>query len=138
MLIKMNPVYISNNWNELYEMLKPALFNPGELVKTNLLRAVLTGIAQCWFCSHDDVGVGIVVTNFSIDSFSGLKDLVIYAVVTGNNSTLDDWNDSLNTLTEYARSQGCKRVVAFSNNSKLVRFLKRLNADAMNFISWEV
>ena len=139
MLILASPTFVTQNWDNIYKMFKPALFRPSSTLKANLLRGIISNVMQCWLCARDEVGVGMALTNVTIDPFSQTRDLMVYAVVTNGNTVSNDWDDSLDTLMAFAKNKGCSRITAFSNNRKLISLLNKFNADTeTRFISWEV
>lgn len=139
MLTMMSPTFVAQNWNNIYKSFEPALFRPSAVLKSNLLRGIISNVVQCWLCTREEVGVGMALTNVTSDPFSQTRDLMVYAVVTNGDSTPEDWEESLNSLISFAKNKGCNRITAFTNNRKLVTLLKRFNADVdTRFLSWEV
>lgn len=102
-----------------------------ETLATNLLAAVTVGDFEAWIaynCPDENLmrpdqvtPVGTVITVISSDPISMDKVLVIYSMYGfGHNPTLP-WLKCINILKKYAKSQGCRSVMAYTDKANVLK-----------------
>ena len=144
MLIKLLPDQVARYWS----FIRPAI--EGALPPTasgasdrmqNILTGVLTGDIVVWANVVDRDGAqvmnGVVSTMVQLEIGTGDKSLLFYTMFGYQNSLQRDWIDGIATLSKYAISEGCSRIVAYTNVPGMVSMAERLGADtSFRFISF--
>lgn len=100
-----------------------------EARRTAIKKALNSGSIQAWILHKDDGSkepCGIILTTVIIDIGTGALNLLIYALriyKTVNNKV---FVAGVKTLKEYAKSQGCSFMVAYTNNSNVKSVSEKL------------
>jgi len=90
----------------------------------------------------ENVALGVVATSFVIDHLTGDRNLLVNALHKANESVElsdDVWLDGILHLKMYALQQGCKKIVAFSDNPRVVEMFEKFGGSAkVRFLQMEV
>ena len=80
-----------------------------------------------------------MLTSFEVDRFIKKRSLLVYYVFAYRDAGKDAWVEGLRTLSKYAKSRKCTRVVAYSNVPEIVSICKKLGGDtSVTFISFDI
>lgn len=135
MIIKLGPHQIMEYWTYVKECILEAL--PPQTTEDNLLQVqeqLLTGEMECWLGMKEQTPYAVVVTQILPDQSSGTKNLLIFslAIIDDHDSLI--WTEGYETFSKYARVKECKKILAYSNNSVMIKVAEKLGADT----SWRV
>lgn len=98
--------------------------------EVKLLEAAATGVLQVWTEVSPSGSIDAVLsTMFTEDMASGTMGMLIYSLTVLSKVPGDRWVSGFDALCKYAKSRGCKRVTAFSNNPKIVGIVQKLGGD---------
>jgi len=144
MLIALMPEQISRRWELIkyaVEQAVPPTVLASPEVLNNLLMSLLDGSAQCWvnYKKKEDKSTvdAVLVTTIIEDFLSRTRNLLLYALYGA--SPLDDesYASGFETLKKYARANSCVKMVAYTNNSRVIEVASRVGWDVeWNFISF--
>jgi len=80
-----------------------------------------------------------VITSINTDSISGTRVLEVYAMYGYQGIPIEMWREFADSMHKYAEVKGCRRVVAYTNNPVIVRFLEQLGGIMeYKFFVWEI
>lgn len=137
MLIRLMPEQIAANWEFLSDNVVEAgplenVLNDERL--NNILNSLLIGDMQAWAeASATETGFvihAIVLTQILVNDAAGVKNLLIYSLVSvGDVFDLDTWNRGLLTLAQFARKNDCDNIIAYSDNPRIIRLAERFKGD---------
>jgi hypothetical protein len=140
MLIKLLPDQISKNW----EKLKTAVLNAlppiapylGTDTEINLLQALVNDKLQMWAVCRDRNGMvnAVVTTEIVIDFATKTKHLVIYTLYGVDKMMREDFTDGLKALKQFARANGCTKIIAYTNIDKVIELAQILGGT----VDWKV
>jgi len=113
----------------------------------SVLREIQTGRLQLWVIGEvkdekERVALGVVATSIVTDHFTGERNLLVSLLHKAKpdvklNEEL--WIDGILHLKLYARQQGCKKIVAFSGNERVIEMFEKLGGNAsVRFLQMEV
>jgi len=142
MLVRMLPDQVVDNWEFLSyaieEALPPFADAAGDRM-SSILTALLSDKMVCWVSVNSQNTIdNVVTTSITEDDCSGMKNLVIYSVFGVGETTMNrrSWMEAYKTLSDYAKAQGCYRIVAYTAEQSIIELVKRLGGDASyTFIS---
>jgi len=97
----------------------------------NVREEIVKGGVQVWLVT--DIGednrpvlYATLLTMMATDTITGTKNLELYAMYGYNEMDMRTWLDVKRTLVEYAKMEGCRRLVAFTNNEAVVGMVGKL------------
>lgn len=132
MIIKLLPDQISKGWDYIrlgvMQTASPIMDVRPEAMQ-NIFRSLLLGTMQCWAVvkkttdNPNDV-YGFIITSVVNDQVSASKTLNIYAVYAFKTVDSMLMKDAISSLNEFAKSNGCKRLTAYTNIEKVVELSK--------------
>lgn len=94
---------------------------------TNLLHSLLSDRAQC-FVNIDDEGKleSLAITRILVDEVTGEKSLAVNALYGFIKVSMDKWQAGIDLIRDYAKKNGCKKVLACSNNAKVFEIVENI------------
>jgi hypothetical protein len=134
---------VSRYWEDIKAALLysvPPLAECDEEGMANILESFLSGKLKAWISADDKGSVyALLVTCFLEDVGTRTKNLLIYALC-GYKLIPDlEWKSGLQTLREYAVSNKCRAIVAYSKVPRIIEVSQSLGADPnMRFIEWRL
>ena len=146
MLVRLIPEQISQFWN----VIKYALENSPPLTTevnydswiNEILTSAMNGSIEVWASYKKGESVkfeGVVLTSFEIDKFIKKRSLLIYYVFAFRETGKEAWIEGLKTLSKYAKSRNCSRIVAYSNVPEIISTCEKLGGDtSITFISFDI
>lgn len=128
MLVKLVPEQISRIWDSIKLSIVAAA--PPEMAQEGIeyegiLYSLLSGKMDAWI-SHGKSKKGgmepngIMLTGVTVDQFTGTKNLLIYVYHLWRPARDIVHMSNVDTLKEYARAKGCKKLVAYSENPRII------------------
>jgi hypothetical protein len=132
---------IKDKWDDVYESLSIALPKyevelPG--LKEALLKGLETKQAQLWVYKKDENVKAYMLTILTPNPVFRSDDLFIYALVSFEPLTDQDFNQGLLLLRKYAIQNGCGRVTAFSDIPQLLNACRKNGALVVNKIIFNI
>lgn len=105
----------------------------------NILANLLSSAMQCWISySREDSNKfeGVVVTEITLDRVDRSKALLIYSLYGYEVAGRGSWLEGYVALSKWARSEGCSKIIGYTNSDKAIRVAKGLGGDTdYTFIS---
>lgn len=139
MLFKMKGSEIEPLWDMLYEAVYNLLPKHEQEVpnlKNNLFKALTEEKMQLWLLYNSSKVVkSFMITFITINSFTGLRELFIYAFYSFEQLTEAEYSQGLMVINEFARVSLCHCISAYTNIPKLVEFVNKNNGTTVNKIS---
>ena len=135
MLVKLLPANIAEYWDIIKyaaENSLPPIVWENQNTMNNILESLLSDRMQCWV-SYKEEGHkidGVVITTVSEDLASGSKNLLIYCLYAFGDTDKDTWVEGWTALSKYGKSLGCHRMVAYTEEPKMVQITWKLGGDA--------
>ena len=146
MLRKLENSQVTTYWSDirshLIYTLSPQLEVTDEALN-NVLASILKGNSQVWVVlgegDNADNIYAMIVTTFVFEDVTKTKNLLVYSL-SGYRSVPDSlWMDALDMLKLYAKSNGCFKIIAYTQVERVLTIANDLGADtSMTLISWEV
>ena len=115
---------VAEHWNLIWHSMSislPPLEIDAEEAKQNLLTNLMSGKLSCWAVykvgGEDGVDRDIIgmYTTGVMEDYSGERNCIIYTATSFSSFTLEEYQVCFNTLATYARSKGCKHILAYTN-----------------------
>lgn len=132
MLIRLLPDQVSDNWGFLSPQIEkalPSITSSGIERMNNILISISSEEMDCWTLVIDDGVLAVVTTMIIQDPATRLNNFLIYSLTSLENFERKLWVSSVVTLMKYAKSRKCINMVAYSNVSSVVNFVKQLGGD---------
>jgi hypothetical protein len=63
------------------------------------------------------------------EEISGTKNMLIFSVTTYQPHNQELWTDGYKALRAYAAAKGCRKIISFSNDPRVLAIAKTLGAD---------
>jgi len=141
MLLRLEPDQVNKYWavveKAIASSLPPVALEDVDLMN-NILRNLISGEMQCWVVVKNKAIYSMLVTTPQFE-IGGTKNLLIYTLYGFENLDLETWKEGFTYLSEYARSIGCKRIVAYSEVKRILQVCRLLGGETKyTFISLEV
>lgn len=136
-VLRLLPNQIAKHWDTIKAGIAQALppmvaYKPG--VMGRILRALLAGELQCWVLYEKRDGrnlsiVGVATTQICADPCSGTKNLLIYSLYGHRRFSGDLWKDIIEAASNFARANGCQKMVAYTAHPVVLQAVKRAGWD---------
>lgn len=131
MLVKMNSIQITDQWNVIRQAIAasvPRDIGNSDVAMDNIFKTILSGNMQCWVVVDGTdryKASALITTNFMQDP-CGRRALFVYSAFAYKPLSDDVWKDTVTTLSEWGKNNGCNNIIAFTDNNR-VKQLFRLN-----------
>ena len=146
MLLRLIPDQISRFWGVIKfaveQSLPPTVGEHPDKIN-RILSSALSGGIDVW-ASYSKIKneikfESIVLTKFLFDDTSETKSLLVYCIYSYTRMAKDNWLQGLQKFAKYAKSRGCNRIVAYTNNNQIIELFKHCDGDIdYTFISLEI
>ena len=140
-LVKLDNTTVVAQWNEVEQVFVDSFVHIkkdwNEEEKTLLLKAVSDNQLQCWGVFKDNKLIAFATTAITIE-FWGEKKLLIFSLYGFDRVSLQSWHKLISDLSKYAKSSGCKKIVAFTNNERVIEIVKMYGGDFSAYIEMEI
>lgn len=136
MLVKLLPENVTDNWDVVKESIRKslpsfAIDTPDKI--TRILESIILGHLEVWvYYEFEDDKLhikNITTTSIVTDPESQTKNLLIYTSYSFHHTELDDWSQGLTDLKEYAKSNDCAAITAFTRDAHILKFLASIGAE---------
>ena len=146
MIVQLFADQIARQWDVVRHALEhslPPIAGEGEDRMERLLEALLCGRMQCWaIYRKEEEGVvmeALMCTTPIQDTNTGGADLLIYSLYSFDFATQESWVSGLELLKNWARGQGYTRIVAYTNNVRVLEMTEKLGGVAeYTYLSFNV
>jgi hypothetical protein len=138
-MLELLPDQVASHWEELRPSIERALpptasDDPSRMA--NILASILSGaltVHTFGFVEGTGLKIVVVMTTSLVNHVDSLNpDLLIYSlssVVDPRVLSMEDWKEGFELLKLYARSKGCRHIIAYSNDRGIIGLQKTLGAD---------
>lgn len=146
MMMKLLPDQVAKFWSIIkygIEQSLPPVASDHPDKMNRILTAALSNRIDVWI-SYNRNGSGInlnsvILTKILYDDASDTRSLLLYSLFGYGTFDRPSWQNGLEMLVKYARSQGCSYVTAYTELPSVVQIAKRLGADTRStFLSFDV
>lgn len=123
---------ISKQWDVIkfaIEQSSPPISIAAPETMNNTLKALMTGRLRCWVMLRDEKLLAMATTMFTIDDVSKIKDLLIYTLFGFSLVHEEEWKYAVDKLREYAHSNKCHRIVAYTGVKRLLNLIDSLGGN---------
>lgn len=142
MLIKLQPEQVSTMWDAIKFSALEAN-NVGEYnsacFMNNLLERLLAGSAQAWMCVEDTeterVIHAVIITCLMEDPILGNKYILVHTMYGFKQLSLALVRDSFETLSQFARDCECTRIVAMTQDQRILKLHQHVGMQQEFYIS---
>lgn len=143
---RINPLKVTYYW-PLFEHGLMYSSPPGTIVQgqyvNNILTGCLTGKMQAWLCFDKGENtyrpVGTVITRLDQSLESGRNCLVIESLFGFGGVPGDAWKLGMSVLIEFARQQGCEKVIGTTHSDRVKEIVQALDCKTTyTVLEWEV
>ena len=145
MLVRLLPDQISKFWPIIkyaIEQSLPPIVGEHPDKMNRILSSALCGQLDVWVSynkGEDNKFEGIVLTELLFDEPSGTKNLLIYCLYGYELVANESWLQGLISLTKYAQSRQCNKIIAYTREGDLIDLAKSLGGETdYTFISFNV
>jgi hypothetical protein len=108
------------------------------LYLNRLLTMLLCDKAQCFVRLDEERQlIALGITLITKDEITGRKALLIKCLYSFQGVQIDEWNKSIDLVKTFARSNGCDKIITFSNSQRVfeiateIGFIERYRSFAM-------
>ena len=103
---------------------------------TYIQEQLLLGSLQCWIGREENMNTPCMVATTQIvhDPVSNVRNLLIYTVTAIANHSHTVWIDGLKVMREFALSNQCINIIAYSDQPEALAVLENLGGDT----SWRL
>jgi len=149
MFIRLHTDQVQRFWNLLVTMVEnsvPPIAEGGMNRANKVCAEVYKGNADVWISAERKDGEvvthAMVLTTITWDRLSGVKNLLVYGVYSwGDPSGFLNakWKEAVETLWKYGKKHGCNRIVAYTNDLKVLERAKAFGGkEICRLISFEI
>jgi len=137
-LVKLFPDQIAERW----DFIKPAIDGSLPMIAddespdrmNNILESLLLDQTQCWISSNKGKVNAVVTTKIAFDDTTKTSSLLLYSVYSFGETVRKDWIEAFGTLSKFAESKECSRLIAYTDNEDLIRLSERLGGQSTTFL----
>lgn len=134
MLVQLSSDQVANYWDFIKygveEAIIPTVGIHDERM-SEVLESIMLGKMVVWVSANKDTKVidGVVCTVLQTDELSKTKSLLIYSLY-GTESMRSSWSDGLEQLQKYAKTEGCHKILAYSNLPEIISYVEHIGGNA--------
>lgn len=145
MINKLTLEQVASHWDIVKYGISQSL--PPEVKNSNdnlnyVLASALMGKLDVWASYEKIEGKiklnAIVTTKILVDEFTNTKNLLLFTLYGYNVLSKDEWAEGIKGLASYAKSLGCKNVIAYSNLQRVIDQALKLGAIATTELVFDV
>lgn len=137
MLTQLLPDQISRLWDIIkyaIEQSVPPVEGDSPDKMNNILAELLSYKKQCWASyvvdGDERTFEGIIVTQVMDDSTGGTRSLLMYCAYGYSKVAKESWVKGIGTLSKYAESKGCSRILAYTDLPYMIEKARELGGEA--------
>ena len=149
MLVKLTADQIANMWDILkfgIENSLPPISGEGPDKINKIFEALLSGGYDCWVRlsarrrRKANLNLeSMVVTTITTDHASDTNNFLIYTMYGFRPISDEEWLEGYMTLAKYAKAKGCNRMIAYSNEPRVLDIVDKIGGDrSYSFISYSL
>ena len=145
MLLRIMPGQVADYWDDIREGLERVLPQGIPDRNARLLYGLQMGDLQVWasfqrgLTPDENVVDGAVVTYVLDEVALKTKTFIIYAVWATHETRPSTWLEGFEALKKFAKSMGCTRLAAYSDDDKILQVARGLRAQTdYTYITWDI
>jgi hypothetical protein len=127
-IVRFTPEQISEQWDVIKEAVATVFaknIEDKDRASNIILQNLLSNIMQCWAVVVDNKVDAIIITAFMYTPI-GTRSLMLYAIYIYNPIDDKEWISTYEDIKKYALANGCKNIVGYVSNPKLLAILKNI------------
>lgn len=135
-LVKLLPDQVARHWDTIKEAVRnslPPIASEGPDKMNKVLEGLMSGFLTAWAGGEVEMPSPkikvIGLTHFTIDHVTGTKNLLIYCLYAFRPVSDEEWVDLYEKLRLYAKGNECHRVVAYTEDSRILEICRNLKGD---------
>jgi hypothetical protein len=133
MLVRFLPDQVAKHWEEIKGAIKISAMDLGEGPEelNKILDKILCGSMICWISvdSNTKQFDGVLTTTILENDIKECKNVLIYSLTSLGNTSIESWNEALKTLQEYTKGIGAKKLIAYSKEPLICRFVQSIGGN---------
>ena len=140
MIVMMTPEEVSKQWGVVRHAIEgsmPSNRSVTEAGMNNILMSILDGRMQCWAMEKEGKVQAIATTVYFFDP-CGDKTLCVYSLYGYEIISDRMWKEALEKLGEFAKRNGCRYVVAYTVDKRVIDIADKNGATAEIFLTFDV
>lgn len=137
MIVRFTPEQVSEQWDVIKDAVVTVFSKDVEdrgKASNVILQNLLCSIMQCWTVIVDNKVHAIIITAFMYTPI-GTKSLMLYAMYIYNPVSNEEWISTYEGIKKYALTNGCKNIVGYVSNPKLLTILKNIEHTREMFVT---
>ena len=95
----------------------------------NVLEALLSDKVACWSIADEEKVYGVLLTTVIEDIGTKDRSLLIYSLYGFQDLPDKLWGKGLGDLKAYAKTLDCGRIIAYTNNARIIKMVKKLGGE---------
>lgn len=144
MLVRLLDKDIRANWDLIKHTIKgsvPVVYFDEvaeEDVYTLIFDQLIEGRMQAWAFYKEERIKALIITQIRVGTLVGTLELLIFSIYGVHVIGEDDWIEGYNQLKEFAISQGCGQITAYTDEQSVAKRAKGLGGKIRYFLLMEV
>ena len=148
MLVKLLPSQVGHYWDLLAPWIEaglpPTTYGSDKRMTYILKDLMSNDNIQCWMITaspqvNGSSIMGVVITRVVDGGPTLIRNLEIYCMYAFKPISEDLWKEGFETLRKFARHKGCYRIIAYSDNVRVIDIVDKLGGSSnYRFITLEV
>ena len=134
---RIKPGDVIKLWDRIKEAIKishPPTMDDSEEACDDVLSNLVQGKMQLWAMfekvENEMKPKAIAVTEITGEPGYKYKTLLIYALVSAGNVSDIEWGIGYNVIREFAKSNGCKKIIGYTNLQRIVDIVQKMGGKA--------
>ena len=127
--VRLSPIEIGQCWTVIrHSSVESSPGGVSEESLTNILKGLQDGRISAWVVTSVKEIVAVGTSTVIEDNASKVKSLLVYSIFSYEFVDVELWKTLFIALKKYAKSCGCKTIVAFAENKRVLGLLKEFGA----------
>jgi hypothetical protein len=124
---------IASWWNFLRPLVHKALVRCDETTMMNVYDSLVSEALDCWIIitkEEQPKVVGLCIAGITVDLLVGYRNYLIYGLFSTTSIADSAWQSLASTVSEWARSNKCDRLVAFTDKDRVLEIAELIGGSA--------
>jgi len=124
---------VASWWNFLRPLVQKALVRCDEATMMNVYDSLIGEVLDCWIIVTKEEQpkiVGLCIAGITVDLLVGYRNYLIYGLYSTTSIADSAWQSVASTVSEWARSNKCNRLVAFTAKDRVIEIAELIGGSA--------